>query len=147
MKPFRFRLQRILRLREVREERQLAAFGAQQRVLQSERTKLGLFEGEALHQLEEMSVAVARPFPVWMHGVNDKYLGRLHRVIEFQREQTRLQELRVEGARQEYLKAMQETRALEKLREHQLERWQGDERQEEQRILDDTRGSNDAGGR
>ncbi|MBI5058306.1 flagellar export protein FliJ [candidate division KSB1 bacterium] len=146
MKPFRFRLQKLLRLREAREEQRLSKFGAQQRILDSERTKLGLFEGEALNQLHEMSVVVARPFRAWMHGANDKYLGRLQRVIDFQRDQTRQQEFKVEQSRQEYLKAKQETGALEKLREHQLENWRVEERLDEQKVLDDTRALREPGG-
>ena len=147
MKPFRFRLQKLLRLRTAHEEQQLATFGTQQRLLANERAKLGLFEGEAASQLQEMTVIVARPFRAWSHGANAKYLSRLERVIDFQREQTRLQQLRVSQARDAYLKAKQETRALDKLRDHQWEQWRRDEHAEQQRILDDIRPAEHRGGK
>lgn len=137
MKRFTFRLQRILELREAKENAALADLGREQQKLNQEHTKLELFHGEETAQIVDMRSSREQPFPVWMQSANHQYLNRLGRVIEFQTQRVHLQSQNVEFARLKYFDKRKDTRVLEQLREKKHEEWTADVLREEGNILDE----------
>lgn len=146
MKKFRFRLDRVLDVRKVRQREKLGRLGAETRKLDTEQDKMRIFVNEAGSQTEAVRLEQAQPFTAWVHCSNHRYLDRVRRVIDFQREVVNAQERQVQMARNEYIEARRDTKVLEKLKESKLSVWKQEAEREEIKTLDEHAAANHRGG-
>ncbi len=137
MKPFRFGLERVLKLREYQTELRLADWARENKVLISELEKLSVFENEGNAQVSEMRVSGLKSFAAWSRSLDFKYLCRIGKVIAFQSEQVEKQRVQAERSKQVYIAARRQEDALDKLREKQVSDWRLGVIREEQKELDD----------
>lgn len=136
MKQFRFRLERVRRLRErVLEQRQVAhaeAKAFQQRV-ESQIAQVTTVREQEKSVLRE-SVANARIDAVIQSRSYDGVLRKLLQQLDVQLGQI---ERVVEGRRVELVGAQRDVKVLENLEDRQMERYQFAERRQEQQSLDE----------
>lgn len=135
MGRFKFRLEKVLNVRETLEERAKLDWAAQERLAHEERCKQRVLE----QQKEEI-----REFG---YGQNDlhirqemySYLEILDKRIEQQIFRVKQQEAVAEKAKEKYLLAQQETKKVLTLRDKQQVLFLKEELRKEQMVLDDMR--------
>jgi flagellar FliJ protein len=134
MRAFRFNLQKVLELRSHRErEKEIALGRALGALHQIERSLAELGEERFQAASERFSLA---------HGaeeilVFDLYIRRLDETRERFLREAAMAELKVAEAREEYLEAARDCKALEKLKERRLTEYRKARRLEETKNLDD----------
>jgi flagellar FliJ protein len=140
MKGFRFRLDRILKLREDAEQRQAQVLGA---ALREESTldELQAAGAQQLNQITEQLAlkpgAVAHAGLLRVLGLTAEAATSQLAAVEQSREEARKV---VEAERDRLAAARVERKSLERLREHHLEAFQRDQNQREQKRLDEIAG-------
>ncbi len=139
MKFFRFRLTRLLEVRDILQQRARAAWDAARRDLQEEQRKLDLFQKEQAAHLQEMKISSLRPHTAWSHATDSKYLSRVDRAASYQQRQVDRQTESTAVARRQFLDARQKRDVVIRLREKQYESWYMDHLRDQQKLLDDIR--------
>ncbi|BDG59353.1 flagellar export protein FliJ [Caldinitratiruptor microaerophilus] len=137
MARFRFRLQRVLDLREqVVGVRRLALAAALAREREA-REHLDALEGEMSRRLQDLAAREREGATVAELAPLRRYLERLGQ--EREQARTLLEAARAEVARRrdELVRARQEARVLERLRERRLQQHRQDELRSEQALADD----------
>jgi len=137
MKKFSFRLQRVLDLRTIQEKARLSELGRERSRLDAENEKLQVFAGEADDQITQMRMEQASPFRTWVRQTNHAYLGRVKRVVDFQRTVVNHQSEAVESAREKYVDAHRHTQSLEKFHDKRRSEWKAESVREEGKQLDE----------
>jgi flagellar export protein FliJ len=137
MKKFKFRLQRVLDIRTVQEKAKLTALGQERIKLDSEQRKLDIFVRESGAQIEQIRQEQSQPFRCWTQQTNSRYLKRLDRVIQFQKNAVNEQEKQVLRARSKYEKAHRDTESLEKVHDKKVDEWKLEVNREECIELDE----------
>jgi flagellar FliJ protein len=137
MKKFTFRLQKVLGLRHMQERDKLGKLGREQQTLEAEIVKLELFCRESDEHISAIKTEKEQPFRVWSESVNQNYLLRIRRVVEFQGTQVSRQEHAVSSARSSYIEARRDTKVVERLREKRREDWMREVSMEEGKALDE----------
>lgn len=134
---FRFRLAKILRLREHKEKLCLEKVG-----------KCSVQLQEAVQKKEELAEEITRftdDFVVILKGslsagkisVYQNYLLYLHKLMETQEEVIEIKRSNLEEARQKLVQAMKQRKILDKLREKQYLRYQQEQEKKEQYLQDE----------
>ncbi|MDI9442366.1 MAG: flagellar export protein FliJ [Firmicutes bacterium] len=135
MASFKFRLERVLKLRRTLEKQAKQVWGAQLALLHESE--------QVLAQLQEMKADVVefgqRQNDVGLRQAMYSYLAALNNRIDRQIEVVKEQEKRTEEARQAWLKARQETKKIDILRDRAYARFIEEEQRKEQKELDDMR--------
>ncbi|MFQ5653204.1 MAG: flagellar export protein FliJ [Planctomycetota bacterium] len=137
MRPFRFRLEGLLRIRRVEESRRLIELKKRQRELLDMRAEIEALATErdrTMERLRGLEEGILRIEEVLPHR---RYLNTLHnRTVE---KSALLEGLRshVKAAQEALDRASRERKAIERLRERSLEEHRNEERREEGRELDE----------
>ena len=147
MKRFSFRLQKVLDLREAVERKKLGEFGSEQKKLEHEKDKLGLFCREEEIHVQAVRAEQVQPFRIWTQKANHQYLRRIERVIEFQEGQVQTQTRAVVSARLNYIEARRDTKTIEQLRTKKIQEWTIESSREEDKMLDEFAGRMHSGGK
>lgn len=133
MKGFKFRLERVLNVRELQEEQAKFKWAAEEQRAQEERAKLEQLQEQAqeIKQFgyEHQDIAVRQAMYAYLEVLN----GR----IEGQKQRVREQEQAAALAKEAWFKARQETEKVSILREQQYEAFVQEELRKEQKVLDD----------
>jgi len=136
---FRFRLQPVLSYRESREETLETELARLQEALYKEQQlmlRLQAKEAEALDLFEQWQRADIRLDPTTL-DLHHAYLDWLAARIAQQAAAVAVAQHRVEGKRQELVRAMQDKKALEKLKEHDYRRLLLSEKRSETKRTDE----------
>lgn len=137
-KRYQFRLQPVLRHRERVEEQKQVELADAQRARQSEEEKLAALQGQearAVELLEQQGMVGRLDVEFVKQGLS--YLQTLAGDIDTQEEAVTEAQEQAEERRQETVRAMQDRKVLEKLRERGRQRWQQEVNREESRFLDE----------
>ncbi|MGQ9629608.1 MAG: flagellar export protein FliJ [bacterium] len=138
MAKFNFKLQRVLDIRAHREEEAKMAFAYAQGVYIQERTALDKMIANRQRYLEELkqkesSQGVSVPEVRYYYN----YLGGLAKGIENQEKRVKEALFELERARQKLVKATQDKRAMEKLKDRHYKTFKEDEEKAEQSTIDE----------
>lgn len=135
MAIFKFRLERVLRLRETLEEREKHAWGAQMALLhesESLLTEMKQMKAEVREfGYKQADLALKQAMYTYLAVLDDRIDAQTEVVIE--------QRQRAEQARQAWLLARRETKKVATLREREYARFKQEEQRKEQKELDDMR--------
>lgn len=135
MSAFKFRLEKVLDVREIMEEQAKQEWAFQKRLLYEERLKL--------KSLEEQKIKVRnfgyQQTDVELFQAMYSYLDVLNKRITKQTSVVYKQERRTKEAKEMWFVSRQEKKKVATLREKQYEQFTKDELHKEQKILDDMR--------
>lgn len=135
MTTFKFRLERVLNVRQIFEEQAKHEWALQERVAQAERLKL-----QHLHEQEHEIKTYGHLQPdVAIRQATYSYLEILGLRIERQQEKLAKQEEITSKAKQAWLEARKETKKITTLRENQYAAFIKEGERKEQKELDDMR--------
>ncbi len=135
MSAFKFRLERVLNVRGVMEERAKNEWALQERAAQEEREKLARLK----EQEQEIKDFGHAHFDIERRQATYSFLDILKPRIERQEVRVREQEELAQKAKEAWLLARQETKKVSTLREKQYAEFVKEQERKEQRVLDDMR--------
>lgn len=135
MAGFKFRLEKVLHVREIQEEHARNEWALQERLAREERLKLARLKKEE----QAVKDFGYRQPDVQLRQAMYSYLDVLGLRIEKQAKRVREQEEIAAEAKEAWLLARQETKKVTTLREQQYDAWVKDQLRKEQKILDDMR--------
>ena len=135
MAAFKFRLEKVLNVREIFEERAKNEWALQERLAREERLKLARLE----EQKQEIKDFGYKQSDIEMRQAMYSFLDVLKLRIERQVSRLTEQERITSEAKEAWLKARQETKKVITLRDKQYASFEIEEQRREQKVLDDTR--------
>lgn len=135
MAAFKFRLEKVLNVREIYEERAKNEWATQEQLAREERLKLADLEQK---ECEIKHFGYQQPDTLIRQDMYS-FLQVLSKRISRQVLRVREQELAAREAKATWLRARQETEKVSTLREKQYEAFVKDEQKREQKLLDDMR--------
>ncbi|NMB19568.1 MAG: flagellar export protein FliJ [Firmicutes bacterium] len=135
MSAFKFRLERVLNVRGVMEERAKNEWALQERAAQEEREKLARLK----EQEQEIKDFGHAHFDIERRQATYSFLDVLRPRIERQEVRVRQQEELAQKAKEAWLLARQETKKVSTLREKQYAAFVKEQERKEQKVLDDMR--------
>lgn len=135
MARFKFRLEKVLDVREILEEQAKFKWATEENLAHEERMKLATLQEEA-RQTRDFGY---QHTTVEMRQAMYAYLKVLESRIDEQKEKVHEQELVASDAKDTWFVARQETKKVATLREKQYELFIQDELRKEQKVLDDMR--------
>jgi flagellar FliJ protein len=138
MRRFRFRFTAVERVRKIREDEALRAFGAAQQILGgaiSRKEQLQTELADAMLRRERLGVSVSVPASLFALET-DYIMGHRQRLVQQEQAITRARR-GVEKALRAYLLARRQTRIIERLRERDHEEFRREMSKREQKVLDD----------
>jgi len=135
MSAFKFRLERVLNVRGVMEERAKNEWGLQERAARDEREKLARLK----EQEQEIKDFGHAHFDIERRQATYSFLDVLRPRIERQEVRVRQQEELAQKAKEAWLLARQETKKVSTLREKQYAAFVKEQERKEQKVLDDMR--------
>lgn len=135
MSAFKFRLEKVLNVREIMEERAKQEWAIQERLAQQECLNLKHLEEE---KGEVRNFGYKQP-DLKLRQAMYTYLNVLEQRIERQEARVNKQKLKASEAKNVWLLARQETKKVSTLREKQYASFLKEEQRKEQKILDDMR--------
>jgi flagellar FliJ protein len=134
---FNFKLEGVLRLREKLEDLKKNEFGAAMQALERERIKLALLEQDRENTIESFRQSINEGIePEDIHCHNN-YLAKLKFLIRQQHIAIKRAEAFVELKRLELVEAMKDRKSLDILKENKFEEFMVEEKQAEQKIVDE----------
>jgi len=137
MAKFNFKLASILNIKEKMEDLKKNEFGKAVRELEEERAKLARLEQmkvDCIQSFRDNLSSGVKSDDIKQHNI---YLDRLKILIRMQHEAIRKAEMKVEEKRLELVEAMRERKALDILKENAYDEFLTEEKQEEQKIVDE----------
>lgn len=135
MARFKFRLEKVLDVREILEEQAKFKWATEENLAHKERMKLARLQEKARRTREFGYQHTDIEIRQAMYA----YLGVLKEQINEQNEKVREQELIASRAKDAWFVARQETKKVATLREKQYEHFIQEELRKEQKVLDDMR--------
>lgn len=135
MSAFKFRLERVLNVRGIFEERAKHEWALQERAAQEERDKLVHLQ----KQEQEIKDFGHADFDVERRQATYSFLTILKGRIEKQTQRVREQEEMAQKAKEAWLVARQETKKVSTLKEKQYASFVKEQERKEQKVLDDMR--------
>lgn len=135
MARFKFRLEKVLDVREILEEQAKFKWATEENLAHKERMKLARLQEKARRTREFGYQHTDIEIRQAMYA----YLGVLKEHINEQNEKVREQELIASRAKDAWFVARQETKKVATLREKQYEHFIQEELRKEQKVLDDMR--------
>ncbi len=138
MRKFRFRFSAVERVRKIREDEALRAFGLAQRNLAGAEARKGELQQElaaAMLRFERLGSGIAVPASLFAVET-DLVVGHRQRLIQQEQAISRARR-GVEKAFRAYIIARRHTRVIEKLRERDLEDFKRDVSKRDQKVIDD----------
>ena len=137
MVKFNFRLASVLGVREKVEDLKKSEFGKAVMVLEREKARLAELENMRQMCIESFREGLHKgvtPHDIQQHN---QYLDLVKRLIQQQKVVIHLAELKVEEKRLELVEAMKDRKALEVLKENDYEEFLNEEKQAEQKVIDE----------
>ncbi len=140
MKGFNFRLQRVLDLRITIEDQIKNQLGVIRNEVKKEEDTLERFLSEQRQRLDQVEGKATGEVSPWDMTLEVQYLQNLRNRIQLQHH--KIQDLKVaeEKKREELLKASQDRKILEKLKERKFEEFQKTVESKEQALTDEVAG-------
>lgn len=135
MAAFQFRLERVLDVREILEEKAKHQWAAEERLVHVERIKLAKLK----QQEQDTKTFGYQQSEIQLRQAMYSFLDRLQQEIEQQAKTLQQQEQLAYEAKQDWLRTRQETKKVTKLREKQYAAHVKEEQRKEQNVLDDMR--------
>lgn len=135
MAAFRFRLEKVLRVREIFEERAKNEWALQERLAREERLKLARLQEQA----EDVKAFGYQQSDIETRQAMYSFLAVLERRIALQASRLAEQEQITLEAKEAWLVARQETEKVITLRKKQYASFVKEEQRKEQKVLDDMR--------
>ena len=137
MKKFEFPLERVLRVRKIREKESQRRTAVALRQLQNEQEKFNRIssdEQKTLEVINNLTSAAKKPAELNMlHG----FLTAKRRKRKSQSERVRQADKRLADSRSHLIVRMREKKCMEKLKENQYEAYRKDADKDEQKMLDE----------
>lgn len=130
---FRFRLEKVLRVRRIEEEQEREVFLARQRDLHDAKARLEKLQ----HERREVAQFGYGQRDLHIRTAMYNYLEHIDKKIDQQRQVVLDCQNRLSLAREAWLNARQKKELLEKLKEKRFSEWVQDEQRAEQKLLDD----------
>ena len=137
MKKFRFRLQKVLDVRRIRERQEQEKLQQAIRRRMEEEKRLGLLEKEEKDILQIMGKGRQSPFEVWNFTADTRYRVRVGEAKVSQAGRIQHATQQEEVRRQDLTQARRQTRVLEKLRELRHADWKLEVSRQEDKLLDE----------
>lgn len=138
MKGFRFRLGPVLAIRQHREELLQGRFAESQRALESEVARLQGVETEMADGARSLAQRQQPgPLDLSLLSTGNSHMASLEHLLEIQGKRVDEQTTRAAESRSELLRASQERRTLEKLREDLLFSYVRDISSRQQKVADE----------
>ena len=137
MAKFKFSLASILNIKEKMEDLKKNEFGKALMALEAEKVRLEALIQERINCIESFRESLAQgvnPLDIKQHN---NYLDNLKKRIIAQRMAVNIAEAFAEEKRKELVEAMRERKALDKLKENDYEQYLIEEKQEEQKSIDE----------
>ena len=137
MKKFSFRLQTLLRVREIHEEEAERLFRLALRALTVAVEELDALAAEARRINEDLAERRRERLDIEIQQLYDRYITRLRERIKQQIGAVRLAEREVESARLELMERMKDRKTIEELRLRDFDHYLLELRRFEQSVIDD----------
>jgi flagellar FliJ protein len=137
MKKFRFRLQKVLDVRRVKERQQQERLHNAIRQRQTEEKRLGVLEKEISDIVRVMRENQKTAFEVWSYSADAQYRARVEQAKDAQRGRADDSMQHEEAERTAFVGARRRTHVLEKLRELRHKDWEREASREEDKHLDE----------
>lgn len=137
MPVFRFRMQSMLNLRQQVEEQTKNRMAVAMNRLQMEKDKLMLFKEEKRTVTEELNREASSGITVSNIRRFNAYIGHLNEKVDRQNAVVKQHIRNADKIREELIKAMQDRKVLEKLRERKYEEFGKELLRMEQRAVDE----------
>lgn len=137
MKKFKFRLQKVLDVRRIRERQQEEKLQVAIHKRQEEEKRLGLLEKELRDIQQAMLASRQIVFEAWAHTADTQYHTRLVETRNTQMGRIREVAQNEQAIRQEFIETRRNTRVMEKLRELRYDDWKRDVSRWEDKLLDE----------
>ena len=135
MAGFKFRLQKVLKVREIQEEQSKHRWAHEERLAHEERSKLTRLQE---HQ-QQVKVFGYGQETVVLRQAMYEYLEARDRRLEEQTQRVAEQEAAASRAKEAWMKARQERKKVSILRDRQHAAFVQEELRKEQKVLDDMR--------
>ncbi|MCL2620099.1 MAG: flagellar export protein FliJ [Defluviitaleaceae bacterium] len=137
MAKFNFRLASVLSVREKVEDLKKNEFGKAIMILEQEKARLAQLEQTRMDCIESFREGLhngVSPHDVKQHNL---FLDRMKKLIQQQYVVIHLAEIQVEEKRAELVEAMKDRKALDVLKENDYEEFLNEEKQAEQKVIDE----------
>lgn len=138
MAKFNFKLQSLLNVKEQLENNLKNMLGKAVMELQKRLDRLSELEKEKEGVIRKINSGAEGGITVAKLKKYNSYLSYVNEKIDFQKEKVNEQQKVVDKYREELVKAMQERKMFEKLKEKKFEEFLKEEEHKEQRIIDET---------
>lgn len=135
MAKFKFRLEKVERVRQLVEEQKKQEWAIQEQELRRQRAKLN----SLLQQKTDVMEFGYKQNSLAIKTAMYDYLAVLNENISFQQTQVIQFEKKTASAKKEWFLALQEKEKVETLREKQYEEYRKKQLRDEQKVLDDMR--------
>lgn len=135
MAKFKFRLEKVERVRQLVEEQKKQEWAIQEQQLRRQRAKLN----SLLQQKNDVMEFGYKQNNIAIKTAMYHYLAVLNENISFQQTQVIQCEKKTASAKKEWFLALQEKEKVETLREKQYEEYRKKQLRDEQKVLDDMR--------
>lgn len=137
MAGYKFRLQNILKLRESVEKNKKNEFGAATQRFESEKLKLEQLNAEMYNMCCEIEKSIAEGTSAGEMVLQQQYKEYYKYSISNQIVKVRMAEEYLESCRLELVKAVQDKKMLEKLKEMDYQKYTYTEQKSEEKLVDD----------
>ena len=137
MQKFRFKLQRLLDFRKIREEQAQAEFAKATRVFLHEKEQLRQLENTLVNTLEGLKKEQTKPSSLLMLKMFQDYIDKTREGIHIQATRVAAAADRRQSCLRLFEEASRKRKIVDKLREKKLEQYQEEVLQEEQAFLDE----------
>lgn len=135
MAGFRFRLEKVLKVREIQEEQSKFRWAQEERLAHEERAKLARLQA---HEQDVKAFGYGQG-EILLRQATYEYLEALGRRVRMQTQRVVEQEEAAREAKEKWLKARQERKKVSILRERAYAAFVKEELSKEQKLLDDMR--------
>ena len=137
MAGYKFKLQNILKLKEGMEKEKMNDFGAATQRFEHEKLKLEQLSAEMYSMYGEIERAAAQGISIGDLMQQHQFKEYYKHSISNQMVRTNMAEEHLEGCRQELIKAVQDRKIMEKLREIDYDKYLYNELKNEEKLVDD----------
>ncbi|MHB8064587.1 MAG: flagellar export protein FliJ [Ruminiclostridium sp.] len=137
MQKFGFRLDSVLKLKSQLEDNAKNCLARATRELESQKNSLEGLKNINDGSMNSLNIEVEEGTPVYRLRIYNSYLSFMKKKITEQKENVNIAEQDVDINRESLIKAMQERKILEKLKEKKYQEYQKEQSKAEQLLIDE----------
>ncbi|WP_276206987.1 flagellar export protein FliJ [Natranaerobius trueperi] len=137
MKKFHFSLDRVLRVKEINEDKKKDEFQRAQKYKDQIEKQLNELKQSKESIIKELNDTQKNPVQIQYLKTYHNYLSSLDEQITNQSYKLQIAEKELKHVRQEWIDAKQEKRVLEKLKERHYQEFRKESLKQEQKVLDE----------